>query len=69
MIFQDPTGALNARQTIYEAVAEGMRIQECAGDEEAARGGGALARRAAAAGAVLHALPATSCPAASGSGS
>ena len=28
MIFQDPTGALNARQTIYEAVAEGLRIQE-----------------------------------------
>ena len=27
MIFQDPTGALNARQTIYEAVAEGVRIQ------------------------------------------
>ena len=28
MIFQDPTGALNARQTIYEAVAEGVRIQK-----------------------------------------
>ena len=27
MIFQDPTGALNARQTLYEAVAEGLRIQ------------------------------------------
>ena len=34
MIFQDPTGALNARQTIYEAVAEGVRIQKIAGDEE-----------------------------------
>jgi oligopeptide/dipeptide ABC transporter ATP-binding protein len=34
MIFQDPTGALNARQTIYEAVAEGLRIQHMAGDEE-----------------------------------
>ena len=34
MIFQDPTGALNARQTIYEAVAEGMRIQGIEGDEE-----------------------------------
>ena len=34
MIFQDPTGSLNARQTIYEAVAEGIRIQGLAGDEE-----------------------------------
>jgi oligopeptide/dipeptide ABC transporter ATP-binding protein len=34
MIFQDPTGALNARQTIYEAVAEGLRIQRIEGDEE-----------------------------------
>jgi oligopeptide/dipeptide ABC transporter ATP-binding protein len=35
LIFQDPTGALNARQTIYEAVAEGVRIQQIPGDEEA----------------------------------
>ena len=34
MIFQDPTGALNARQTIYEAVAEGVRIHKLPGDEE-----------------------------------
>ena len=34
MIFQDPTGALNARQTLYEAVAEGIRIQGVEGDEE-----------------------------------
>ena len=34
MIFQDPTGALNARQTIYEAVAEGVRVQGVEGDEE-----------------------------------
>jgi peptide/nickel transport system ATP-binding protein len=34
LIFQDPTGALNARQTIYEAVAEGIRIQKLPGDEE-----------------------------------
>jgi peptide/nickel transport system ATP-binding protein len=34
MIFQDPTGALNARQTIYEAVAEGLRIQRVEGNEE-----------------------------------
>ena len=33
MIFQDPTGALNPRHTIYEAVAEGIRIHKVAGDE------------------------------------
>jgi peptide/nickel transport system ATP-binding protein len=31
MVYQDPTGALNPRQTIYESVAEGSRIH---GDEE-----------------------------------
>jgi oligopeptide/dipeptide ABC transporter ATP-binding protein len=35
MVFQDPTGALNVRQTIYEAVAEGLRVQRTGGDEEA----------------------------------
>jgi peptide/nickel transport system ATP-binding protein len=34
LVFQDPTGALNSRQTIYEAVAEGLRVQRVAGDEE-----------------------------------
>src|SRR4051794_40742670 len=28
MDFQDPTSALNARQTVYEAVAEGLRIRK-----------------------------------------
>jgi peptide/nickel transport system ATP-binding protein len=35
MVFQDPAGALNPRQTIYEAVAEGIRIHRL--DDEAAR--------------------------------
>jgi peptide/nickel transport system ATP-binding protein len=34
MVFQDPTGALNPRQTIYEAVAEGLRIHKLSAGEE-----------------------------------
>ncbi len=43
MIFQDPTGALNPRQTIYEIVAEGLRIRKESKDE-AARVSQALSR-------------------------
>ena len=42
MIFQDPTGALNPRHTVYEAVAEGIRIH---GRRQRGRpGGGRLSR-------------------------
>ncbi len=34
LVLQDPTGALNPRHSIYEAVAEGLRIHNVPGDEE-----------------------------------
>jgi len=35
LVLQDPTGALNPRQSVYEAVAEGIRIHKIPGNEEA----------------------------------
>jgi peptide/nickel transport system ATP-binding protein len=34
LVLQDPTGALNPRQSVYEAVAEGIRIHKIPGHEE-----------------------------------
>ncbi len=33
LVLQDPSGALNPRQTVYEAVAEGLRIHKVPGNE------------------------------------
>jgi oligopeptide/dipeptide ABC transporter ATP-binding protein len=33
LVLQDPTGALNPRRTVHEAVAEGLRIHRIPGDE------------------------------------
>jgi peptide/nickel transport system ATP-binding protein len=35
VVFQDPMGSLNPRQTVYEVVAEGIRIHGLPGDETA----------------------------------
>jgi peptide/nickel transport system ATP-binding protein len=35
LVLQDPTGSLNPRHTVYEAVAEGLRVHRVAGDEQA----------------------------------
>ena len=42
LVLQDPTGSLNPRHTVYEAVAEGVRIHGL--DNEEARVSGALSR-------------------------
>ena len=70
MVFQDPTGALNPRQTIYEAVAEGAAHPgACPATRRLRVARGARACRAAAARAVLRPLPATRSRAASASAS
>jgi ABC-type glutathione transport system ATPase component len=67
LVLQDPTGALNPRQSVYEAVAEGIRIHKLRGNEGSSLGhcrgrgcglqdGSSCATR-------------TSCPVGSGSGS
>jgi peptide/nickel transport system ATP-binding protein len=33
LVLQDPTGALNPRHSVYESVAEGLRVHRIAGDE------------------------------------
>ena len=45
IVFQDPAGALNPRQTVYESVAEGLRVHGIHEDEE-----GRVARALSAAG-------------------
>jgi len=44
LVLQDPTGALNPRQSVYEAVAEGLRIHGLGGGDEEALVASALAR-------------------------
>ncbi len=57
LVLQDPTGSLNPRHTVYEAIAEGVRIHRL--DNEEARVADALSQvRSAASRAVLPALPA-----------
>ncbi|WP_156726840.1 ABC transporter ATP-binding protein [Streptomyces apocyni] len=44
LVLQDPSGSLNPRHTVYDAVAEGLRIHGRAGGDEPARVAEALAR-------------------------
>ena len=70
LVLQDPTGSLNPRHTVYEAVAEGLRVHRVAGRRARPAGrrrpvaGPGCDRRSGSSCATR-----TSCPAASGSGS
>ena len=44
IVFQDPTAALNPRQTIYESVAEGLRIHGITNQDGLSRGEARRAR-------------------------
>ncbi|WP_017571762.1 ATP-binding cassette domain-containing protein, partial [Nocardiopsis halotolerans] len=44
LVQQDPTGSLNPRRTVYESVAEGLRIHEGTVPDESGRVGEALSR-------------------------
>ena len=74
MILQDPAGALNPRHTVYDSVAEGLRLHRLSGDDPDGRSeeqqvADALAvGRAAAARSGCSCATRTSCPAASASG-
>ena len=58
LVLQDPTGALNPRRTVYEAVAEGLRIHKVPGDERELVSRALSRAGHAATGAVLHPLSA-----------
>ncbi len=68
LVLQDPTGSLNPRHTVYEAVAEGLRIHRVGGR----RAGAGRARRCRGPGcgppSASSCATRTSCPAASASG-
>ncbi len=68
MVFQDPTGALNPRRTVYESVAEGIQVKGRAPDEAARVDRGAGHVRAASRRAGSSPCIPTSCRAVSGRG-
>ena len=75
MVLQDPSGALNPRQTVYESVAEGLRLHDIVSRDPERRTEAQLVAaamgvsRPASAGEACSCATRTSCRAASGSGS